>query len=71
MACTVSPFFNSLSSGIPGESETQDVLVFSPVGCGTVLVIAIEAAEKIISESLDKEKQKKLVNDFLSKVPNN
>lgn len=33
--------------------------------------IAIEAAEKIISESLDKEKQKKLVNDFLSKVPNN
>ena len=33
--------------------------------------IAIEAAEKIISESLDKDKQKKLVNDFLSKVPNN
>ncbi len=33
--------------------------------------IAIEAAEKIISETLDKDKQKKLVDEFLSKVPNN
>jgi F-type H+-transporting ATPase subunit b len=33
--------------------------------------IAIEAAEKIISETLDKDKQKKLVDEFLSKVPKN
>lgn len=33
--------------------------------------LAISAAEKIISESLDNEKQKKLINDFLSQVPKN
>lgn len=33
--------------------------------------IAIDAAEKIISETLDKDKQKKLVDEFLSKVPKN
>ncbi len=33
--------------------------------------LAIEAAEKIISETLDKDKQKKLVEEFLSKVPKN
>jgi F-type H+-transporting ATPase subunit b len=33
--------------------------------------IAINAAEKIIKETLDESKQKKIVNDFLTQVPKN
>lgn len=33
--------------------------------------LAIKAAEKIISENLDETKQKKIVNDFISQIPNN
>ena len=33
--------------------------------------IAIEAAEKIISDTLDKDKQKKIVDEFLTQVPKN
>lgn len=33
--------------------------------------IAINAAEKIIAETLDKDKQKKLIQDFLTQVPKN
>ena len=33
--------------------------------------LAIKAAEKIISESLDENKQKKIIDDFLKKIPKN
>lgn len=33
--------------------------------------IAIKAAEKIINENLDSKKQKKIVDDFLTKIPKN
>jgi F-type H+-transporting ATPase subunit b len=33
--------------------------------------IAIKAAEKIISETLDEPKQKKIIDDFLNKIPKN
>jgi F-type H+-transporting ATPase subunit b len=33
--------------------------------------LAIKAAEKIISENLDENKQKKIVNDFISQIPSN
>jgi F-type H+-transporting ATPase subunit b len=33
--------------------------------------IAIKAAEKIISENLDDKKQKKIIDDFLIKIPKN
>ncbi|MEZ4823299.1 MAG: hypothetical protein R2942_13180 [Ignavibacteria bacterium] len=33
--------------------------------------LAIKAAEKIINENLDENKQKKIVNDFISQIPNN
>lgn len=33
--------------------------------------LAIKAAEKIIMENLDEQKQKKILNDFLSKIPKN
>lgn len=33
--------------------------------------LAIKAAEKIINENLDENKQKKIVNDFISQMPSN
>ena len=36
-----------------------------------VALIAIEAAEKIIRENLDKEKQTKIVNKFIDELPKN
>ena len=33
--------------------------------------LAIKSAEKIMRESLDENKQKKIVNDFISQIPNN
>lgn len=33
--------------------------------------LAVKAAEKIIHENLDENKQKKIVNDFISQIPNN
>ncbi|MCX6149401.1 MAG: F0F1 ATP synthase subunit B [Ignavibacteriales bacterium] len=36
-----------------------------------VALIAIEAAEKILNENLDKEKQAKIVNKFINELPKN
>jgi F-type H+-transporting ATPase subunit b len=36
-----------------------------------VALIAVEAAEKILRENLDKEKQTKIVNDFINELPKN
>ncbi|MDZ4711327.1 MAG: F0F1 ATP synthase subunit B [bacterium] len=33
--------------------------------------LAIKAAEKIIKDNLDENKQRKIVNDFISQIPNN
>ncbi len=33
--------------------------------------LAIKAAEKILKDNLDESKQKKIVNDFISQIPNN
>ena len=33
--------------------------------------IAIKAAEKLINENLDEKKQKKIIDDFLTKIPKN
>lgn len=33
--------------------------------------LAIRAAEKIIKDNLDENKQRKIVNDFISQIPNN
>lgn len=33
--------------------------------------LAVKAAEKIIKDNLDEAKQKKIVNDFISQIPNN
>jgi F-type H+-transporting ATPase subunit b len=36
-----------------------------------VAIIAVEAAEKILRENLDKEKQTKIVNKFINELPKN
>jgi F-type H+-transporting ATPase subunit b len=46
------------------EIERKNVEAFNSLK-GEIAVIAIEAAEKILRSNLDKEKQEKVVNDFI------
>ena len=47
------------------EIERKNVEAFNSLK-GEIASIAVEAAEKIIRSNLDKEKQEKIVNDFIN-----
>ena len=43
----------------------------SPIFAGEVADLAIQAAEKILSENLDDNRQRRLVDDFIDDLPRN
>ena len=52
------------------EIERKNVEAFNNLK-GEIAAIAVEAAEKIIRSNLDKEKQEKIVNDFIDDLSKN